>query len=214
MSMEQNELVKERPNVISSELNIPKENVDSYFRNYYINKTFPIRDLKPVEIALVKTYKEIMFHSEHDLRGMCIKHGVIYDDYLKDRWLLPAKYVGMTKEEYYIIKKYYAVVIEPFLKYENEIAPRLTPVSKEEIVMLLSNIAVGISIIPKEKINTFTSMMAMDKLVALYDTLPIETNVESDRKIKELSPKELEAIIDQVTKPKKPIQLVKGGGRQ
>ena len=207
--MNELETLREDPDIISAELGIPKNDILSYFKNYYINRTLPIRNLTMNEINLVKQYKEIMYYSEHDMKGMCQQFNVDFNEYIKDRWLVPKAYINMPDREYYVAKKYYRLLLEPYFNYDNHRAPMLRPLSMEEVIMLLSNLAVGISIIPGDKITSFISLTAMDRLVGLYDTLPKENNEEANDRIRELSPEQLVAVIDEVTKPKRPVVLTR-----
>lgn len=210
--MEITEVTKEKAVIIARDLGISESDVQSYFRNYYINRTLPIRNLTLAEISLVKQYKEISLHSENDMRGMCLMLNIEYESFLADRWIVPKEYIRMSDKEYYIAKRYFKILLEPYYLYENHMAPRLNPLSKEEVTILLSNIAVGISIIPNDNITSYTSMMAMDRLVNMYDTMPKEVDHEANQKIKELSPAQLEAIINSVAKTEKPIELITDKG--
>ena len=47
--------------LIAKELQVSESDVESYFRTYYINRFFPIRDLTPDEMSLVKFYLELKY---------------------------------------------------------------------------------------------------------------------------------------------------------
>lgn len=188
--------------VVAHELNIPLENVESYFRNYYINRTLPIRDLTAKEMSLVKYYEEIKFYGKTDLLALCAQFKLTWEQYQEDAWIIPKHLAGMTDDEYNIAKKYSSVILEPYLNYKQFKAPRFKPLSKEEIAMLLSNIAVGVSIIPDDQITVRVSMEAMDRLISLYETLPKNhgDNPVAAENLKKLSPKQLEIILYGATK--------------
>lgn len=191
--------------MVSLELNMKKEEVESYFRNYYINKTLPIRNLTNLEIGMVKYYKEIRLYSDSDIRAVCANLNVDYGEYIENPWLIPKALTRIPEEEYQIAMKYAPLILEPYLNYGNYRAPRLTPLSMEEIAMLLSNIAIGVSILPEDKINSYTAMSAMDRLLAMYDSLPKKNNSAVSEKVKELTPAQLEEVINRVTSKTNPL---------
>lgn len=186
---------------VSIDLSIPKKDVETYFRNYYINKTRPIRNLTANEINLVKHYEETRFFSERDIRSFCSDNKIPFEEYVADNWIVPKNMINMPDNEYRIARKYTRYLLEPYLFYKNSTAPRLSLLSKEEIGLLLSNIAVGVSILPGEKINTKTSMDAMDRLLVLYDSLPKNdsASAEVNKKLRKLNPKQLEMAIKKIT---------------
>lgn len=183
---------------IAQELEIDLADVNSYFRNYYINRFFPIRDLRPEELSMVKYYEELKYASATETMTLCNKYGINYATYLADRWLVPKAMVMMPDDEYLILKRYARLILEPFLNYKNMRAPRFRLLSKEEIAMLLSNIATGTSILPGEQISVRTSMEAMDRLLEMYATAYKTGESEIPGELKELSPAELVKLIELV----------------
>lgn len=186
--------------IMSQDLKISEPEIEAYYRNYYINRTLPIRDLTPDEIKLVRYYNEVKFYAKDEIVGLCTQYELTYEDYLSDMWILPKEIIKMPDAEYMIAKKYASILLEPYVNYGNYRAPRLTPLTKEEIAMLLSNIAVGITILPEDQITTRISMEAMDRLLNLYEALPKEAmDKTTNDLLKNLSPKKLEALINQLT---------------
>lgn len=186
-------------NIMAKELGMTETEIESYYRNYYINRTLPIRDLTPNEMKLVKWYNEIKFANRTEQLALCAKHGINTVDFMNDIWLLPKALMQMPDEEYAVAMRYAGLLLEPYINYGNYRAPRLTPLTKEEIAMLLSNIAVGITILPDDQITTRISMEAMDRLLVLYENLPRETSGKMTEQLKNLSPKQLEQLINHVT---------------
>ena len=186
-------------NIMAKELGITEIEVESYYRNYYINRTLPIRDLTPNEMKLVKWYNEIKFANKSEQLGLCAKYKITETEFMADMWLLPKVLMNMSDEEYSVAMRYAGILLEPYINYGNFRAPRLTPLTKEEIAMLLSNIAVGITILPDDQITTRISMEAMDRLLELYEVMPKNTNDKATTHLRELSPKQLEALINQVS---------------
>lgn len=180
---------------IAEELEIAIEEVDSYFKNYYINRFFPIRDLTPIELALAKYYEELRYTTANELMSMCVKHNVAYMTYLTDRWLLPKAILFMEDKHYFLLKKYMRIILEPYLHYKNFRAPRLQLLTKDEIAMLLSNIATGTSIIPGDQVTIRTSMEAMDRLVDLYDAVNENRSAVDRDELKPLSAAKLVQLI-------------------
>jgi len=185
--------------IMAKELRLSEQEIESYYRNYYINRTLPIRDLTPNEIKLVRFYNEIKLASKTEVLALCSKQGITENMYMKDMWLLPKAIIQMPDEEYRVAMRYASVLLEPYINYNNYRAPRLIALTKEEIAMLLSNIAVGITILPEDQITTRISMEAMDRLLVLYETLPKDTNNKSSALVKNLSPDQLERLINLVT---------------
>ena len=187
-------------NIMAKELGISESEVESYYRNYYINRTLPIRDLTPNEMKLVKWYNEIKFANRSEQLDLCAKYHIAPVDFMADMWILPKALMQMPDDEYSIAMRYASLLLEPYINYGNYKAPRLTPLTKEEIAMLLSNIAVGITILPDDQITTRISMEAMDRLLVLYDTLgPNKDADKANEKLKNLSPAQLEQLINQIT---------------
>lgn len=183
---------------ISKDLEIDIADVESYFRNYYINRFFPIRDITPEELSLIKYYDELRYAGANEIIAMCAKYGLDYNTYLTDRWLLPKAIIGMKDETYTLLKKYPSLILEPCLNYKNYRSPRLQLLSKEEIAMLLSNIATGTSIIPGDQITVRTSMEAMDRLLDMYDSVGKNRGSDVPPELKQLSPKELIQLIETI----------------
>lgn len=179
---------------IAIELQLPVEDVDNYFQYYYINRFFPIRDILPIEMALVNEYNELKYASPTEVMQMCQNHGVKFQKYVTDRWLLPKAVVHMRDEHYDLLMNYTKIILEPYLNYGNSKAPRLSLLTKEEIALLLSNIATGQSIIPGDTVTIRTSMEAMDRLYGMYDDISKRRSAAGQEDLKEYSPKELMAM--------------------
>lgn len=185
--------------IMAQELKMEEAEIEAYYRNYYIHRTLPIRNLTPNEIQLVRYYKDIRFAAKPEIVEMCVSCGMTYDEYITDMWVLPKTLIRMPDEEYRIAMRYASVLLEPYVNYDNYKGPRLTPLNKEEIAMLLSNIAVGITILPEDQITSRVSMEAMDRLLKLYEDMPRDTDGKVNQTLRKLDTKKLELLVKYLT---------------
>lgn len=190
------------PAIIANNLDLTEASVESYFKNYNINRFFPVRDLTPQEIALVKYYDELKYTSQNEIMTLCNKYNIDYTDYIQDRWLLPKAIINMSDKEYELAMTYSKILLEPFVNYKNHRAPKLDFLTREEIAMLLSNIATGQTLIPGDQVTIRSSMEAMDRLLNMYDSIPKNSDSDMDEELKNLSPEELVELINAIKKKK------------
>jgi hypothetical protein len=190
------------PTIIANSLDLTEASVESYFKNYNINRFFPVRDLTPQEIALVKYYDELKYTSQNEIMTLCNKYNIDYTDYIQDRWILPKAIINMPDKEYELAMTYSKILLEPYVNYKNHRAPKLEFLTREEIAMLLSNIATGQTLIPGDQVTIRSSMEAMDRLLNMYDSIPKNSDSDMDEELKNLSPEELVELLTTIKKKK------------
>ena len=190
------------PTIIANSLDLTEASVESYFKNYNINRFFPVRDLTPQEIALVKYYDELKYTSQNEIMTLCNKYNIDYTDYIQDRWILPKAIINMPDKEYELAMTYSKILLEPYVNYKNHRAPKLEFLTREEIAMLLSNIATGQTLIPGDQVTIRSSMEAMDRLLNMYDSIPKNNDSDMDEELKNLSPEELVELLTTIKKKK------------
>jgi hypothetical protein len=190
------------PAIIANSLDLTEASVESYFKNYNINRFFPVRDLTPQEIALVKYYDELKYTSQNEIMTLCNKYNIDYTDYIQDRWILPKAIINMPDKEYELTMTYSKILLEPYVNYKNHRAPKLEFLTREEIAMLLSNIATGQTLIPGDQVTIRSSMEAMDRLLNMYDSIPKNNDSDMDEELKNLSPEELVELLTTIKKKK------------
>ena len=93
------------PAIIANSLDLTEASVESYFKNYNINRFFPVRDLTPQEIALVKYYDELKYTSQNEIMTLCNKYNIDYTEYIQNRWILPKAIINMSDKEYELAMK-------------------------------------------------------------------------------------------------------------
>ena len=190
------------PAIIANSLDLTEASVESYFKNYNINRFFPVRDLTPQEIALVKYYDELKYTSQNEIMTLCNKYNIDYTEYIQNRWILPKAIINMSDKEYELAMTYSKILLEPFVNYKNYRAPKLDFLTREEIAMLLSNIATGQTLISGDQVTIRSSMEAMDRLLNMYDSIPRNSDSDMDEELKNLSPEELVELINAIKKKK------------
>jgi topoisomerase IA-like protein len=88
--------------------------------------------------------------------------------------------------------KWYPYLLEPFVMYGNSTAPLLRPLTKPELFIIISNIAIGNSMIPGQKVEIKDQMNAVQKLIDAYALIPqTQEHLNEEDLYKNLSVKEL-----------------------
>lgn len=183
----------------SRDLNLNLDHVRSYFMNYDLYKTYPIRDLTFEEEKLVKAISQVKIMSDSQLTHIINEYNIKIEDMVHDPLLIERKIARYDDEvAYSITRKYQHFILEPAVLYGNIEAPLTRPLSMDEILISLSNIGVGKSR-KGEPIDARTRISALTKVADIYISTKILTQKSGgiDDNVKEdLSPEELTNLID------------------
>jgi hypothetical protein len=195
---------------VSKDLNLPIDHVKQYFFNYAIYKNFPIRDLTFEEDNLVKAIQQVKIMSDAQLKYAIQEHSIDLNDLSKDQLLIERKISRYDNEERYAItRKYQKFILEPAVLYGNNEAPLTKPLTMNDVMLLLSHIAMGVSK-KNEDIDSRTRIAALSKIADIYATSKMLSNQNQAidaNDLVNLSPTELTKIIDFIkTNQSIPIQ--------
>lgn len=191
---------------VSKDLNLSLDHVKSYFSNYDIYKKYPIRDLTFQEQELISAIKKVKMMSDNEVMSVLEEYEIKMEDLGKDQLLMERKISRYNNEiEYSISRKYQHFILEPAILYGNFEAPITRALDMENIVTLLSNIALGITtqgIVTDPKVQ----IAALSKIADIYATSKVlsmnSSDIISSEDLNDLSPKELTKLINHVKKNK------------
>ena len=188
---------------IAKELKLQVDHVKSYFINYPLYKNFPIKDLTYDEINLVKAINKVKLMTDVQLKTIIIDNQIDISK-IHDDQLLIEKHVANyhDEEKYKITRKYQHFVLEPAILHGNFDAPITKPLSMEDILIQMSNIAIGVSG-KGEIIDAKTKISAMSKISDIYiahkmlsqGKEPIDEDIYED-----MSPSDITKLIDYMKK--------------
>lgn len=190
---------------VSRDLDLPITHVKAYFDNYALYKSFPIRTLTFDEENLAKAIKSVSIMTNVQIKSIIDDKNINIADLKKDPLLVERSIANYVDEERYnITVKYLKFILEPAVLYGNFEAPLTKPLSMEEVVVLLSNMAVGISK-TSHLIDPRVQLSALSKIADIYSTTRIlnETNkstLDEDR-LNQLTPAQLNEIVTMVEQP-------------
>ena len=187
---------------ISKDLNLPVDHVKTYFSNYDVYKKFPIRDLTFQEQELISAIRKIKTMEESELIKLLEEHNITIKDLEKDQLLMERRLARYNDDySYSLTRKYQHFILEPAILHGNVEAPLTRPLDMENIVTMLSNIAMGLTtqgypIDPKVQIS------ALSKIADIYTTSKVLTmnskGLVNAGDLRELSPKELTRLIKHI----------------
>lgn len=186
---------------ISLDLNISQQQVDVYFEYYSLNKRFPIRNLSMKEKLFAQYIYDLQVADNKTILEMRSRYDVSPEEYKNDAMSLPMKMAGLEKnQDYEKLIKWNVYLLEPFILYGNSQAPELKPLSKMELFLVISNIAMGKSIIPGQNVEIKDQLVAIQKLIDAYELIPADKEkvIEEDD-FAEMSIAELKAGIKLLT---------------
>lgn len=196
--------------VVAKELNIPYESVESYFKFSHLTRIYPIRDLTPIEQETVKIMKDMKYYARTDLIDFLNSLDLTYDEYFSNPMIAVKHHLSIPDDQFDIMVKYYSLLIEPAYKYHNFNAYKLSPLTPDDIVLLLTNFAVGnstpnssgvpIPISPKiqmEALRELRNLYGIEKFIPAGSESSIEKK-EQDIKIKKLNESQLIRLINKV----------------
>lgn len=197
---------------MSSELQLPIEHIRVYFSNYALYKNFPIRTLTFEEENLVKAIKQIKLMTDAQLRNLIEEYEIDLTEISKDNLLIERKVARYEDEERYIItRKYQHFILEPAVLYGNVEAPLTKPLTLNEIVVLMSNMAIGLSK-NNEAIDPKVRLSALSKIADIYATSKILENSNQsidEEVIEDMSPAQLNELIKMIEQPHLRVALEK-----
>lgn len=186
----------------AAELGVDIRHARLYFQYYHIYKTSPIRDLSFKEHELVSLIKDIKYLPDNMVIMQLRKYDMTLTDFNQNPAELMRRRGGLSDTEIDLINKYYKILIEPALLYGNTKAPLLRPLTSDDLIVLLSNMALGISPIKDEQIGAQSRLGAVSKLIDVYKINSFEPTNEDEieMELDELSPEELLALKDSIQK--------------
>jgi len=188
---------------VARDLNLSIDHVKAYFGNYGLYKCYPIRDLTFEEDNLVKAINEVKIMTDLQLQDVISRNNIDIDGLDDDQLLIERSIANYVDEDRYIItRKYQHFILEPAILYSNMGAPMTRALTMEEIVIELSNIAVGNSKF-KEEIDARTRISALGKISDIYTTTKMllqndQPITKSD--LEDIGPAELTKLIDFIQK--------------
>jgi hypothetical protein len=184
---------------MAKDLNLPIEHISQYFSNYTLYKNFPIRDLTFEEENLVKAIQQVKIMTDAQLKYAIQEYSIDLNLLKDDQLLIERKISKYDNEERYLItRKYQKFILEPAVLYGNTEAPLTKSLSMNDVMLLLSHIAMGVSK-NKEEIDARTRIAALSKIADIYATSKMLQNQSQDidpTMLTNLSPTELTKIID------------------
>jgi len=185
--------------VVANELNLPIDHVKAYFSNFGLYKCYPIRDLTFEEDSLVKAINEVKIMTDIQLKEIIANNNIDIQGLADDQLLIERAMANYTNEERYMItRKYQRFILEPAVLYSNTDAPLTKPLTMDDIVVQLSNIAIGNSK-HKEIIDARTRIAALSKISDIYTTTKML--IQNDQSVEQsdlvdIGPEELTRLID------------------
>jgi len=182
-------------NSISKELGIELIDVYNYFNNQNITYKFPIRKLTEEEKNFADACVRLQDYTLIQLLELADDYKIDRKKVEKDIFLIANE---MSKiNNYKIVKKYFDILIRPYIDHGNSVPMQMFMLSKENILMLLSNVAMGIPLGEFEKIDIKDRMSALKTLLDQIKTDDIQSQLrqinyeEYDKKLQNLTPDEL-----------------------
>lgn len=196
-----------KPDLVSKELNISIDHVKNYISNYDIYKKYPIRDLTFQEQEFIRAIRKVKTMSDNEIMSLLEKFQIKVSDLHGDQLYLEKKISNFNDEsQYAITRKYQHFILEPAILYNNFEAPITRAFDMENIVVLLSNIAMGITS-QGHPLDPKVQIAALSKIADIYTTSKVLTmNTEdaiTSEDLNDLSPKELTKLINHVKTNKK-----------
>lgn len=178
---------------IASDLQINREEVEVYFNYYEINNRFPIRTLTSKETDFARAIYNIKVMSKLEILDHLARYNILEEDFHNDPLCLARAIAGLKiDDDYYLMIKWYPYLLEPFVMYGNSTAPLLRPLTKPELFIIISNIAIGNSMIPGQKVEIKDQMNAVQKLIDAYSLVPqTQEHLNEEDLYQNLSVKEL-----------------------
>lgn len=184
---------------VSFDLNLPLKHVKEYFLNYDLYKKYPIRDLTFEEEQLVRAIKDVKIMTDLQLKTIIEDNNIDVKDLEMDQLLIEKKLARYDDQNKYLLtRKYQHFILEPAVLFNNFSAPITKPLDMNDVMVLLSNIALGLSnqqddTDPKIKIS------ALSKIADIYTSakmIEISSKSIEPEDLIDLSPKQLSKIID------------------
>lgn len=186
-------------NEVSADLNLPLGHVKEYFSNYELYKKFPIRDLTFEEEQLVRAIKDVKVMTDHQLKAIIEENNINITELESDQLLIERKLARYENNDKYILtRKYQHFILEPAVLHNNFSAPVTKPLDMNDVMVLLSNIALGLSN-QQEETDSKVKITALSKIADIYTSakmLDTTTKTITAEDLAELSPKQLSKIID------------------
>lgn len=194
-------------NEVSKELNIPIEHIKVYFDNYDLYKKFPLRDLTFQEIELISAIKKVKLLPEEEVIKLINQYDIDPKQLHEDQLLLERKMSRFTDDySYSLLRKYQHFILEPAILHGNYEAPLTRPLGLENIITLLSNVAMGLTS-QGNPLDPKTQISALGKIADIYTANKLinmnPNEVLTPDIIADLSPKELTKLIQFVKTNKK-----------
>lgn len=205
---------------IGRDLALSTDHVRLYFEYYDIFKTNPIRDLNSREIYFVQLMKEVKYYPATILEAKLRDYGISNEEYLTNPSILLKHLANLTEHEYTTLAKYYNYLIEPAINYGNVRAPILRPINHSDMILILSNIAAGISTVSNEQITANTKVSAISKLLDIYENhkdsvkdKSKEITEEIRQSASNMSPEQLKLVMEMASSGK-PLPATKEANRK
>ena len=196
------EILRINYETVAKELNMTKLEVETYFHYYHLYKMHPIRDLTHKEIQFAKLSRILKSTPEYLVLEELKKYDLTYSDFRTNPATLLQRQVDMTNAEIKVVEKYYKYLIEPYVKNNLDKAPVLKPLTKDDLIIIITNIAAGISSNADEVISAKTKLDAAIKLFDIYyegKYVPLGEREEVEMvDYDELSPQETKQILGMI----------------
>jgi hypothetical protein len=184
---------------VSVDLNLPITHVREYFLNYDLYKKYPIRDLTFEEEQLVRAIKDVKIMTDLQLKTIIEDNDINIKELEKDQLLIERKLARYDDQnKYALTRKYQHFILEPAVLFNNFSAPITKPLDMNDVMVLLSNIALGLSN-QQEDTDSKVKITALSKIADIYTSAKmIEISKKSidPEDLIDLSPKQLSKIID------------------
>lgn len=192
-------------NEVSTDLNLPLGHCKEYFANYEIYKKYPIRDLTFEEEQLVQAIKDVKVMTDHQLKAIIEENNIDLKELENDQLLIERKLSKYEDDEKYnLTRKYQHFILEPAIVHNNFSAPATKPLDMNDVMVILSNIALGLSN-QQEETDSKVKISALSKIADIYTSakmLDTTSKTITAEDMKDLSPKQLSKIIDFVKENK------------
>lgn len=186
-------------NEVSIDLNLPLGHVKEYFSNYELYKKYPIRDLTFEEEQLVRAIKDVKVMTDHQLKAIIEENNIDLKELENDQLLIERKLARYEdNDKYSLTRKYQHFILEPAVLYNNFSAPVTKPLDMNDVMVLLSNIALGLSN-QQEETDSKVKITALSKIADIYTSakmLDTASKTITAEDLADLSPKQLSKIID------------------
>lgn len=184
---------------VSFDLNLPLKHVKEYFLNYDLYKKYPIRDLTFEEEQLVRAIKDVKIMTDLQLKTIIEDNNIDVKDLEMDQLLIEKKLARYDDQNKYLLtRKYQHFILEPAVLFNNFSAPITKPLDMNDVMVLLSNIALGLSN-QQEDTDPKIKISALSKIADIYTSakmIEISSKSIEPEDLIDLSPKQLSKIID------------------